>query len=48
MANEDFKCGVTIYKYTGTDEVVEIPAEINGVPVTKIGSEAFFGCNNLT
>ncbi len=44
----DFIYGVTIGIYMGSESVVEIPAEINGLPVTKIGSEAFFGCNNLT
>jgi hypothetical protein len=33
--------GVKITSYTGTDEVVEIPAEIDGVAVTSIGKCAF-------
>jgi hypothetical protein len=32
---------VEIAKYIGTDEVVEIPAEIDGAAVTSIGSNAF-------
>ena len=41
MASENFKFGVTIEKYTGTDEVVKIPAEIDNVPVKEIGAYAF-------
>ena len=48
MIAGNFKFNGVIEKYAGNDEIVEIPDEINGVPVTKIGSEAFFGCNNLT
>lgn len=32
---------VTIYKYTGSDTVVEIPSEINGYPVTWLGQYSF-------
>lgn len=41
--------GVTI---TDCDEAaegdLEIPAEIEGLPVTSIGDKAFFGCTRLT
>ena len=37
-----------ITKYTGTDEVVEIPGEINGAAVTSIGKFAFQKNNNIT
>ena len=33
--------GVTITQYMGADPVVVIPAEIDGLPVTRIDSEAF-------
>ncbi len=39
---------VTITDYDGSDVSVEIPAEIEGYPVTSIGSSAFIGCTNLT
>ena len=32
---------ITICDYTGTEEVVEIPEEIDGYPVTDIGAQAF-------
>ena len=35
---------VTIKKYIGTESVVEIPAEIEGYPVTTIASQAFYLC----
>lgn len=38
---------ITITKYSGTEEVVEIPAEINGVPVTTIGTRAFQNCTTI-
>ena len=44
MSNENFKCGITIEKYFGSDTVVEIPAKIGGVPVTKISAWAFNDC----
>ena len=37
-----------ITKYTGDAENIEIPAEINGKSVTRIGSYAFSGCTSLT
>lgn len=40
--NED---SVTITKYLGKDEVVEIPQKINGLPVTNIGYQCFDGTN---
>ena len=32
---------VTIYKYTGSETIVEIPSEINGYPVTWLGMYSF-------
>ena len=40
--------GVAIEGYIGSDEVVVIPAEIDGAPVTSIGGEAFSSCSSLT
>lgn len=39
---------ITITKYTGYDRVVIIPGTINGLPVAKIGPEAFWGYDGLT
>jgi hypothetical protein len=39
--------GVTIKKYKGTGETVNIPAMIDGSPVTTIGDGAFRGCTSL-
>jgi hypothetical protein len=39
---------ITITKYTGSGGAVTIPSEINGLPVTRIGQEAFYSCTNLT
>ena len=36
--------GITITKCDDKAETVEIPAEIDGLPVTKIGATAFYGC----
>ena len=38
---------ITITKYTGAAEIVEIPAQIDGIPVTAIGSRAFRNCNSI-
>jgi hypothetical protein len=38
---------ITISGYTGTSNVVTIPDSINGLPVTSIGGDAFYGCNGL-
>jgi hypothetical protein len=38
---------ITITKYSGTDEVIEIPAEFDGIPVTKIGTRAFQNCTTI-
>jgi hypothetical protein len=57
MTENDFVCkedngsegaaaGLVITKYTGGDKVVNIPPQINGKPVTGIGSRAFAN-NNL-
>ena len=32
---------VEIKRYNGSDEIIEIPAEIEGIPVTSIGKSAF-------
>ena len=50
----DFECasdggsGVIVTKYKGGDETVVIPCEIDGRPVTAVGSYAFSGCNMKT
>jgi hypothetical protein len=38
--------GVTITAYTGNASAVNIPERINGLPVTAIGYEAFYGCDS--
>ncbi|MHC1769080.1 MAG: leucine-rich repeat domain-containing protein [Verrucomicrobiia bacterium] len=38
---------LTIWDYTGPGGDVSIPSEIDGLPVTTIGSAAFTGCVNL-
>ncbi len=40
--------GNEITKYIGDKEVVEIPAEIDGKNVVKIGQRAFSRCTRLT
>ena len=45
VAYEDY---VKITGYTGSAEVLVIPAEIEGLPVTVIGSYAFSDCSSLT
>ncbi len=37
----DAKTGVTITNYSGGNTVVEIPAEVSGIPVVAIGNSAF-------
>ena len=36
-----FEDAATIVKYNGNDKNIEIPAEIDGYPVTELGAEAF-------
>ena len=36
--------GITISKCDDKSETAEIPSEIDGIPVLKIGSTAFYGC----
>ena len=38
---------ITITKYSGMEEVVEIPAEIDGALVTGIGTRAFQNCTTI-
>lgn len=38
---------IEITGYTGTSNVIEIPEQIYGRTVTKIGDEAFYGCSKL-
>lgn len=38
---------ITITQYTGSDTAVVIPNSINGLPVTAIGTAAFYSCPNL-
>jgi hypothetical protein len=40
--------GVTITDYTGDGGDVVIPGEIDGLPVTGIGDDAFYNCISLT
>jgi hypothetical protein len=40
--------GVTIKKYKGTAETVNIPAVIDGSPLVRIGDGAFSGCSSLS
>ncbi len=40
--------GVIITKYTGSANIVIIPSEIDGEPVTSIGEKAFRDCISLT
>ena len=39
----NFYNGIAITHYAGTAKDVTIPAEINGMPVTAIGEDAFYG-----
>lgn len=38
---------ITITKYTGAAEIVEIPVQIDGMPVTTIGRRAFQNCSSM-
>lgn len=48
ISADDFNCGVVIRHYKGQGKIVEIPAEINGLPIAEIGTEAFNSCKTLT
>jgi hypothetical protein len=39
---------ITITKYKGDAAIVNIPARIDGIPVTAIGEGAFYKCGSLT
>ncbi len=39
---------IKITKYIGTDDIVEIPADIGGKSVSAVGSSAFDKCNSVT
>lgn len=39
---------ITITQYRGCGGVVAIPATVEGLPVTSIGSNAFYRCRSLT
>jgi hypothetical protein len=39
---------ITVTKYTGPGGAVTMPGEIDGLPVTSIGQEAFYACTTLT
>ena len=39
---------VRITGYTGTDDIITIPSEIDGKKVSRIGIGAFWGCTSLT
>jgi TolB-like protein len=45
---ETARGSVTITKYTGNAATVNIPNQIQGLPVTDIGDYAFYNCSNLT
>ena len=38
---------ISIKKYTGNAETLDIPDNIKGLPITVIGEKAFAGCRNL-
>lgn len=44
---DDVDGGVTITKYTGTDDVVSIPETIEGKDVVSIGASSFMNCSTL-
>jgi hypothetical protein len=45
---ERYGQSVTIVRYTGGAKAVVIPGMIDGLPVTVIGTYAFYGCRELT
>ena len=44
---DDAFTGIEITKYKGKEQLVVIPATIQGLPVKRIGTEAFYENNNL-
>ncbi len=49
FATEELSDGtLCLVKFEGTASVVEIPAKINGKPITKIGDKAFMGNEYIT
>lgn len=44
---DKFTYSISIDNYSGSEEHVTIPAQINGLPVTSIGADIFYGCINL-
>jgi hypothetical protein len=46
--NNAYNYNITITGYTGSGGSVTIPSTIGGIPVTSIGSNAFFYCYNIT
>ncbi len=45
---ETFNGAIILLEYTGPGGAVTIPGTINGLPVTIVGDQAFFGCFSLT
>ena len=43
---EDGSASIT--SYLGTETELEIPAELDGHPVSTIGDESFFSCDSIT
>jgi hypothetical protein len=48
LAYRVYLTSVTITKYTGSASTINIPAQIQNLPVTDIGIAAFFGCKSLS
>ena len=51
MSNFEYKTmenGISIIKYTGKETVIDIPKEIDGLPVIAIGNKAFAENHHIT